>query len=109
MIDSFADDIEDYYSEDPQLGDMVFLKNNFDDTTIRGEVTGINRSAAQRGLHPDGHYEVVLYSQLAIKIGGLEEWISLEEWEVTDTLRGLEFRKLPPGKVIESLTDLDDE
>lgn len=92
-------EIEDFYANDPQLGDMVFLKNNFDDTTIRGEVVGIERTQPNRGLSPDRSYEVVMYTGLYLKIGGIDLWLDFEEWTVTDILRGAEYKKLPPEVV----------
>jgi len=101
--------VESYYAEDPQVGDMVFLKNNFEDCTIRGELVGVTRHTPQRGLSPEGDYEVVLYTGLDLRIAGWPMWLSLDEWEITDTLRGAEYKKLPPDVVVEKLIDEIDE
>jgi hypothetical protein len=88
---------------------MVFLKNKFEDTTIRGEVVGMRRSQPQRALNPNGSFEIVLYPQLDLMVGGLDYWLDLNDWEITDTLTGIEYKKLPPEVVIQRLAEEDDE
>jgi hypothetical protein len=99
----------DYYAEDPQLGDIVFLKHNFEDSSLRSVITGLKRTRPQRGLEADKSYEVVLYQGLKIKVAGLKEWLRLDDstsgWEITDTLRGAEYNKLEPTVVVESIFD----
>jgi hypothetical protein len=97
-----ADELVNFYAEDPQLGDIVFLKNNFEDATIRGEVVGIERVIPHRGLNPDRSYEVVIYHGLMLKIAGIEQWLDTEDWEITDKLTGWEYKKLPPEVVGQS-------
>lgn len=100
--------VANFYDNDPQLGDMVFLQNKFDNTTVRGEVVGLERINAQRGLSENQDYEVVLYTGLLIKIGGLDLWLDFEDWSVTDFLRGAEYKKLPPEVVKANQDNLDD-
>lgn len=99
----------DYYQDDPQLGDIVFLRSNFEDATIRGVVTGVRRFHPHRGLDAENNYEVVIYQRLKIRVAGIKQWLLLEDtnngWEVTDTLRGPQFNKLEPRVVIESFVD----
>lgn len=101
--------LESYYAEDPKLGDMVFLKGRFEDTTIRGEVIGMRRSQPQRALNPNGTFEIVLYPALEIMIGAIEVWLDLEDWEITDTLSGIQYKKLPPDVVAKKMQENDDE
>jgi len=101
--------LADYYIADPKLGDMVFLKNNFEDTTIRGEIVAMRRSQPQRALNPDGTFEIVMYPRLEISVGAIDLWLDLEDWEITDTLTGIEYKKLPPGVVMGRLNDEDEE
>jgi hypothetical protein len=109
-VDQELEDLlESYYSEDPQLGDIVFLKHGFDDSSLRGEVTGLRRHTPQRSLNVNGSFEIILYSGLDIMIGGLETWLDLSEWEITDKLRGSQYKKLPPEIVRQVLDDEDSE
>jgi hypothetical protein len=101
--------LESYYQEDPSLGDMVWLQNKFEDTTIRGEIVGMRRSQPQRALNPNGSFEIVLYPRLELMVGALDYWLDLEDWEITDTLTGVAYKKLPPGVVRERLEDEDEE
>ena len=80
--------LESYYQEDPSLGD---------------------RSQPQRALNPNGSFEIVLYPQLDLMVGGLDYWLDLNDWEITDTLTGIEYKKLPPEVVIQRLAEEDDE
>lgn len=105
---------EDYYTDDPKLGDIVFLRHNFEDATLRAPVTGVKRYGAQRGLDATGGYEIVLYNRLKIKVAGVKEWLKIDDsndgWEVTDTLTGAEYNKLEPTVVAETLIDeIEDE
>lgn len=102
--------MESYYDADPQMGDVVFLKNNFEDSTIRGEVVGLWRREPQRGLDPSQQFEIVMYSALWVMIAGNNNWLDLEEWTITDTLRGMQYKKLPPEVVMDKVVDeMDDE
>lgn len=101
-MSDIADELVNFYAEDPQLGDIVFLKNTFEDATIRGEVVGLERQHPQRGLNPDRSYEVVIYQGLSIKIAGIDQWLDTEEWEITDKLTGWEYKKLPPEVVLQN-------
>ena len=100
--------MESYYEADPQLGDVVFLKNNFEDSTIRGEVVGLWRRDPQRGLDPSQQFEIIMYSGLWVMIAGNENWLDLEDWTVTDTLRGMQYKKLPP-EVVKAVDEREDE
>jgi hypothetical protein len=97
-----ANELVNFYAEDPQLGDIVFLKNTFEDATIRGEVVGIERVTPHRGLNPDRTYEVVVYHGIMLKIAGIDEWLDPADWEITDKLTGWEYKKLPPEVVGQS-------
>ena len=101
--------LESYYQDDPSLGNMVFLKNKFEDTTIRGEIIGMRRSQPQRALNPNGTFEIVLYPHLEIMVGGLDYWLDLEDWEITDTLTGAAYKKLPPEVVTQWLEEDEDD
>lgn len=96
-----ADELVDFYAEDPQLGDIVFLKNTFEDVTIRGEVVGLEHHQPHRGLNPDRTYEVVIYHGLLIKVAGIDQWLDTADWEITDKLTGWEYKKLPPEVVLQ--------
>lgn len=108
MTDDIANELVNFYAEDPQLGDIVFLKNTFEDATIRGEVVGIERVTPHRGLNPDRSYEVVVYHGLLLKIAGINEWLDTEDWEITDKLTGWQYKKLPPEVVASSLEQNED-
>lgn len=95
----FDKDIEDFYSDDPIVGDMVFLKHKFEDVSIRGQLIGLERTFPTRGLSPDKSYEMLLYTGLRLKLGGVYDWFDMEDWEITDVLRGTEYHKLPPERV----------
>ena len=97
-----ADELNAFYDEDPALGDIVFLKNNFEDASIRGEVVGLERVRPHRGLNPDRSYEVVVYHGLLIKVAGIDIWLDTQDWEITDKLTGWEYKKLPPEVVAQS-------
>lgn len=100
-----TDDLVDFYSADPNLGDIVFMKNNFEDASIRGEVVGLERIAPNRGLNPDRTYEVVIYTGLLLKVAGFDQWLDTSEWEITDKLSGWEYKKLPPEVVLQNHED----
>lgn len=109
-----AEMTSDYYQDDPQLGDIVFMKHNFEDVTLRAPVTAIKRYHPHRGLDADGNYEVVIYTRLKIKVAGVKDWLLLDDsnqgWEITDTLSGADYNKLEPTVVAESLLDeIEDE
>lgn len=97
-----AEELVNFYAGDPELGDIVFLKNTFEDATIRGEVVGLERHQPQRGLNPDRSYEVVIYSGLLIKVAGIDQWLDTADWEITDKLSGWDYKKLPPEVVLQS-------
>ena len=96
-----ANELVNFYAEDPELGDIVFLKNTFEDATIRGEVVGLERHTPHRGLNPDRSYEVVIYHGLSIKVAGIDQWLDTADWEITDKLSGWEYKKLPPEVVLQ--------
>lgn len=100
-----ADELTAFYDEDPSLGDIVFLKHTFEDSSIRGEVVGLERTSPHRGLNPDHSYEVVVYHGLLIKVAGIENWLDTQEWEITTKLTGWEYKKLPPEVVMNSLDE----
>lgn len=100
-----TDDLVDFYAADPNLGDIVFMKNNFEDVSIRGEVVGLERIAPNRGLNPDRTYEVVIYTGLLLKVAGIDIWLDTIEWEITDKLTGWEYKKLPPEVVLQNNED----
>lgn len=100
--------LTDFYSEDPQLGDIIFLRHTFDDSSLRGEVVGLRRHTPQRSLNLNGSFEIILYSGLEVMIGGLDTWLDLGDWEITDTLRGSQYKKLPPEVVRQVLDNEED-
>lgn len=104
------DELKGYYSEDPNLGDIVFLKNKFEDVSVRGEIVGLNRKHPNRALAPDHSFEVVLYQDLEIRVAGFYQWFDTNEWEITDRLTGWEYKKLHPEVVLErTIENIEDE
>ena len=63
----------------------------------------------QRALNPNGTFEIVLYPRLELMVGALDYWLDLEDWEITDTLTGIEYKKLPPEVVMRRWQDEDEE
>ena len=104
-----ADLTEDFYAEDPKLGDIVFLRNNFEDATVRGPITGIRRFHPHRGLDAENNYEVVIYQRLKIKVAGIKQWLLIEDgndaWEIESVVSGPEYNKLPATVVVEQIVD----
>lgn len=98
-------ELESFYAEDPQLGDILFIKNDFEDVSLRGEVVGLERHIPHRGLNPDKTYEVVIYHGLLIKLAGIDQWFDTDEWTVTDKLSGWEYKKLPPEVVAQRIEE----
>jgi hypothetical protein len=103
-----ADELTAFYDDDPTLGDIVFLKHTFEDSSIRGEIVGLERVTPHRGLNPDRSYEVVVYHGLLVKVAGIDIWLDTQEWEITDKLTGWEYKKLPPEVVMNSLDEEND-
>ena len=99
------DELANFYAEDPQLGDILFIKNNFEDVSLRGEVVGLERCHPHRGLNPDRTYEIVIYHGLLIKLAGIEQWLDTEDWTITDKLSGWQYKMLPPEVVQQSQED----
>ena len=44
-----------------------------------------------------------------IMVGGLDYWLDLEDWEITDTLTGAAYKKLPPEVVTQWLEEDEDD
>lgn len=104
-----ADLTEDFYAEDPKLGEIVFLRSNFEDAIVRGPVTAIKRFHPHRGLDAENNYEVVIYHRLKIRVAGIKQWLLIEDgndgWEIESVVSGPEFNKLPANVVVEQIVD----
>ncbi len=87
----------EYYSEDPQVGDWVIIKNIYTETVITGEVVGVKRYAPARGFREDAEFEFIIYHGLRLKIGSIRGWFDIEtnSWAVLNIMTDFEHKKLP--------------
>jgi hypothetical protein len=85
----------EFYAEDPQVGDWVILKNTYTETVITGEVVGIRRYAPARGWQEAAEFEFVIYHGLKIKISSVRGWFDVaNNWAVLNIMSDFEHKKL---------------
>jgi hypothetical protein len=86
----------EFYAEDPRVGDWVILKNTYTETVITGEIVGIRRYAPARGFQEEAEFEFVIYHGLKIKISSIQGWFDIaNNWEVLNIMSEFEHKKLP--------------
>lgn len=86
----------EFYAEDPQVGDWVILKNTYTETVITGEIVGIRRYAPARGFQDEAEFEFVIYHGLKIKIASIQGWFDIaSNWAVLNIMSDFEHKKLP--------------
>lgn len=87
---------DEFYAEDPQVGNWVILKNTYTETVITGEVTGVRRYAPARGFNEDVQFEFIIYHGLKIKISSIKGWFDIaNNWAVLNIMDDFEHKKLP--------------
>ena len=85
----------DFYAEDPQVGDWVILKNTYTETVITGEVVGIRRYAPARGFQEQAEFEFIIYHGIKIKISSVQGWFdTANNWAVLNIMSDFEHKKL---------------
>jgi hypothetical protein len=87
----------EYYAEDPEVGDWVIIKNNYTETVITGEVIGVRRYAPARGFQEEAEFEFIIYHGLKIKISSVQGWFDIETngWAILNIMPDFEHKKLP--------------
>ncbi len=87
----------EYYAEDPEVGDWVIIKNTYTETVITGEVVGVKRYAPARGFQEAAEFEFIIYHGLQLKIGAIKGWFDIETngWAVLNIMTDFEHKKLP--------------
>ena len=87
---------DEFYAEDPQVGDWVILKNTYTETVVTGEIVGLRRYAPARGFQDEAQFEFVIYHGIRIKISSIRGWFDIaDNWAVLNIMRDFEHKKLP--------------
>lgn len=106
--EELIDVLDTFYESDPKVGDIVMIRNNFENTHIVGELIGMMRDHGHRGYEPNGDYEVILYHEMSLKFGGMKKWFKIgedEAWSIVSILEDKEFKKLGADVVLKSTVD----
>jgi hypothetical protein len=87
----------EFYAEDPEVGDWVIIKNTYTETVITGEVVGVKRYAPARGFQEEAEFEFIIYHGLQLKIGSIRGWFNIEtnDWAILNIMSDFEHKKLP--------------
>jgi hypothetical protein len=89
---------ETIYEDEPNVGDWVIIKHNYNETIITGEVQALKHTQPQRGWHAEADFEFVVWSAFAIKIAGVKGWLKADKWEILNTMPDFEDKKLTRKK-----------
>ena len=86
---------EEFYGEDPQVGDWVIIQNTYTETIITGEVVGIKRYAPARGFREEAEFEFIIYHGLKIRISSIKGWFdTADNWAILNIMSDFEHKKL---------------
>jgi hypothetical protein len=85
---------ETIYEEEPNVGDWIIMKHNYNETIITGEVRGLRHTKPQRGWREDADFEFVIWAGYKIQLAGVKGWLDGNDWEILSTMPEFENKKL---------------